>query len=306
MSRYFVKRILETIPLMLIISIFVFMFIHLIPGDPARTLAGLDAEEWEVEAIREDYGLNDPIIVQYFNYMKGLLHGDMGRSMKSDTPVTELIFDRMRSTLKLVLAGILWAPALGIFIGVVSAIQHGKALDHICMLLAIMGLSAPGFWLGLMGIQIFSVDLGWLPSGGLESWKSFILPSFTMGCGIMAVLARYSRSSMMETLREDYVRTARAKGQKESLVMFIHAFKNSLIQIVTILGLQIGGLLSGSVLTESVFSIPGIGRLLTDSIAFRDYSVVQGLLMMFALQYVLINLIVDLLYGVINPKIRLD
>ena len=306
MSRYFVKRILETIPLMLIISIFVFMFIHLIPGDPARTLAGLDAEEWEVEAIREDYGLNDPIIVQYFNYMKGLLHGDMGRSMKSDTPVTELIFDRMRSTLKLVLAGILWAPALGIFIGVVSAIQHGKALDHICMLLAIMGLSAPGFWLGLMGIQIFSVDLGLLPSGGLESWKSFILPSFTMGCGIMAVLARYSRSSMMETLREDYVRTARAKGQKESLVMFIHAFKNSLIQIVTILGLQIGGLLSGSVLTESVFSIPGIGRLLTDSIAFRDYSVVQGLLMMFALQYVLINLIVDLLYGVINPKIRLD
>lgn len=306
MSRYFVRRILETIPLMLIISIFVFMFIHLIPGDPARTIAGLDAEESEVQAIREQYDLDKPLVVQYFNYMKKLFHGDMGRSMKSDTPVTQMIFDRMKSTLKLVLAGILWAPVLGIFIGVISAINHGKALDHVCMLIAIMGLSAPGFWLGLMGIQIFSVDLGWLPSGGLDSWKGFILPSFTMGIGIMAVLARYSRSSMMETLREDYVRTARAKGQKESLVMFAHAFRNSLIQIITILGLQIGGLLSGSVLTETVFSIPGIGRLLVDSIAFRDYSVVQGLLMMFALQYVLINLIVDLLYGVINPKIRLD
>ncbi len=306
MSRYFVKRILQTIPLMLVISILVFLFIHMIPGDPARTMAGLDAEQSEVEAIREEYGLNDPLIVQYVNYMKGLFTGDLGRSLKSDTPVAELIVDRMQNTLKLVFAGILWAPVLGIFIGVISAIKRGKALDHGCMLLAITGLSAPGFWLGLMGIQIFSVQLGWLPSGGLDSWTGYILPSFTMGCGIMAVLARYSRSSMLETLREDYVRTARAKGQKEFLVMFLHAFCNSLIQVITILGLQIGGLLSGSVLTETVFSIPGMGRLLVDSIAFRDYPVIQGLLMLFAFQYVIINLIVDLLYGVINPKIRYD
>lgn len=306
MSRYFVKRILQTIPLMLVISILVFLFIHMIPGDPARTMAGLDAEQSEVEAIREEYGLNDPLIVQYVNYMKGLFTGDLGRSLKSDTPVAELIVDRMQNTLKLVFAGILWAPVLGIFIGVISAIKRGKALDHGCMLLAITGLSAPGFWLGLMGIQIFSVQLGWLPSGGLDSWIGYILPSFTMGCGIMAVLARYSRSSMLETLREDYVRTARAKGQKEFLVMFLHAFRNSLIQVITILGLQIGGLLSGSVLTETVFSIPGMGRLLVDSIAFRDYPVIQGLLMLFAFQYVIINLIVDLLYGVINPKIRYD
>ena len=269
-------------------------------------MAGLDAEQSEVEAIREEYGLNDPLIVQYVNYMKGLFTGDLGRSLKSDTPVAELIVDRMQNTLKLVFAGILWAPVLGIFIGVISAIKRGKALDHGCMLLAITGLSAPGFWLGLMGIQIFSVQLGWLPSGGLDSWTGYILPSFTMGCGIMAVLARYSRSSMLETLREDYVRTARAKGQKEFLVMFLHAFRNSLIQVITILGLQIGGLLSGSVLTETVFSIPGMGRLLVDSIAFRDYPVIQGLLMLFAFQYVIINLIVDLLYGVINPKIRYD
>lgn len=306
MSRYFVKRILQTIPLMLVISILVFLFIHMIPGDPARTMAGLDAEQSEVEAIREEYGLNDPLIVQYVNYMKGLFTGDLGRSLKSDTPVAELIVDRMQNTLKLVFAGILWAPVLGIFIGVISAIKRGKALDHGCMLLAITGLSAPGFWLGLMGIQIFSVQLGWLPSGGLDSWTGYILPSFTMGCGIMAVLARYSRSSMLETLREDYVRTARAKEQKEFLVMFVHAFRNSLIQVITILGLQIGGLLSGSVLTETVFSIPGMGRLLVDSIAFRDYPVIQGLLMLFAFQYVIINLIVDLLYGVINPKIRYD
>ncbi len=306
MSRYFVKRILQTIPLMLVISILVFLFIHMIPGDPARTMAGLDAEQSEVEAIREEYGLNDPLIVQYVNYMKGLFTGDLGRSLKSDTPVAQLIVDRMQNTLKLVFAGILWAPVLGIFIGVISAIKRGKALDHGCMLLAITGLSAPGFWLGLMGIQIFSVQLGWLPSGGLDSWTGYILPSFTMGCGIMAVLARYSRSSMLETLREDYVRTARAKGQKEFLVMFLHAFRNSLIQVITILGLQIGGLLSGSVLTETVFSIPGMGRLLVDSIAFRDYPVIQGLLMLFAFQYVIINLIVDLLYGVINPKIRYD
>lgn len=306
MGRYFVRRILETIPLMLIISIFVFMFIHLLPGDPAKTLAGVEATVEEVEAIREEWGLNDPLIVQYGNYMKDLLRGDMGRSLKSSTPVTELIMSRFQYTIQLVLAGVLWAPALGIFIGVMCAIKRGKAFDLGGMLFAIAGLSAPGFWVGLMLIQVFAVNLGWLPSGGLDSWKSLVLPSIVMGLGIMAVLARYSRSSMLETLREDYVRTARAKGQKESVVMFRHAFKNSLIQVVTILGLQIGGLLSGSVITETIFSIPGMGRLLVDSIAYRDYPAIQGLLMIFSLQYVLINLFVDLLYGVINPKIRYD
>lgn len=306
MGRYFVRRILETIPLMLIISIFVFMFIHLLPGDPAKTLAGVEATVEEVEAIREEWGLNDPLIVQYGNYMKDLLRGDMGRSLKSSTPVTELILSRFQYTIQLVLAGVLWAPALGIFIGVMCAIKRGKAFDLGGMLFAIAGLSAPGFWVGLMLIQVFAVNLGWLPSGGLDSWRSLVLPSVVMGLGIMAVLARYSRSSMLETLREDYVRTARAKGQKESVVMFRHAFKNSLIQVVTILGLQIGGLLSGSVITETIFSIPGMGRLLVDSIAYRDYPAIQGLLMIFSLQYVLINLFVDLLYGVINPKIRYD
>ena len=306
MGRYVARRLLETIPLMIIISIVVFMFIHLIPGDPAKTLAGVEAPLEEVEAIREELGLNDPLIIQYFNWVKDALRGDLGRSFKSDLPVTELIWSRFQFTIQLVFAGLVWAPFVGIFIGVMCAIKRGTWIDLGGMLFAICGLSAPGFWLGLMGIQFFSVNLGWLPSGGLESIKHLILPSMVMGTGIMATLARYSRSSMLETLREDYVRTARAKGQREQIVMFRHAFMNSLIQVVTILGLQIGGLLSGSVLTETIFSIPGMGRLLTDSIAYRDYPTIQGILLIFALQYVLINLIVDVLYGVINPKIRYD
>lgn len=306
MGRYVARRLLETIPLMIIISIVVFMFIHLIPGDPAKTLAGVEAPLEEVEAIREELGLNDPLLVQYFNWIKDALRGDLGRSFKSDLPVTELIWSRFQFTIQLVFAGLIWAPFVGIFIGVMCAIKRGTWVDLGGMLFAICGLSAPGFWLGLMGIQFFSVKLGWLPSGGLGTLKHMILPSMVMGTGIMATLARYSRSSMLETLREDYVRTARAKGQKEQIVMFRHAFMNSLIQVVTILGLQIGGLLSGSVLTETIFSIPGMGRLLTDSIAYRDYPTIQGILLIFALQYVLINLIVDVLYGVINPKIRYD
>ena len=291
MGRYFLRRVLQTIPLMLIISIIVFLFIHIIPGDPVRTLAGKDAEVEEIEAIREELGLNDNVFVRYFNYMGRLFKGDL---------------ERMINTVKLVISAMIWAPVLGILFGVVSAVHRGKFADHLLMFIAILGLSAPGFWLGLMGIQAFSVQLGWLPVSGLNGWKGMILPSFVMGIGAMAELARYSRSSMLDVMREDYVRTARPKGQKESKVIFFHGFRNALIQIVTILGLQIGALLSGSVLTETVFSIPGIGRLLVDSIAFRDYPVIQALLMLFAFQYVVINLIVDVLYGVINPKIRLE
>lgn len=306
MGRYVARRLLETIPLLLVISIFVFMFIHLLPGDPARQMAGLEAPPEEVEAIREEFGLNKPLLVQYFDYMKGLFTGNMGRSLKSNIPVSEMIWARFQYTIQLVFAGLIWGPVLGILIGVISAIKRGTWADMLGMLIAICGLSAPGFVLGLVGIQFFSVKLGMFPTGGLESIKSLFLPSIVMGTGIMATLARYSRSSMLETLREDYVRTARAKGQKESIVMFRHAFKNSLIQVVTILGLQVGGLLSGSVITENIFSIPGMGRLLTDSIQYRDYPTIQGLLMIFAVEYVLINLIVDVLYGVINPKIRFD
>ena len=222
MGRYIVRRLLETIPLLLIISIFVFMFIHLLPGDPARQMAGLEAPPEEVEAIREEFGLNKPLLVQYFDYMKGLFTGNMGRSLKSKTPVAEMIGSRFPYTLQLVFAGLLWGPILGILIGVICAIKRGTWADMTGMLIAICGLSAPGFVLGLVGIQFFSVQLGLFPTSGLESWKSFILPSVVMGTGIMATLARYSRSSMLETLREDYVRTARALRLRDHGDHFLH------------------------------------------------------------------------------------
>lgn len=304
MGRYIAKRIAGAIPLLIAISFLVFMFIHLIPGDPARLIAGMDATKEEVNTIREQLGLNKPLLTQYFDYMKGLLTLDLGNSIKNNMTVVETIAPKLKPTLILTVCSMLWAVVLGVFLGVIAAVRRGKPLDYISMIVAISGISVPSFWLGLMLIQQFSVKLGWFPTGGLDTVKSYLLPSITMGCGIMAILARFTRSSMLETLREDYVRTARAKGLKEPLVVLGHAFRNSLIEVVTVAGLQIGGLLSGSVMVETVFSISGLGRLLVDSINFRDYKVVQALLLFFALEYIVINLVVDILYGFLNPKVR--
>lgn len=304
MGKYFCKRVASAIPLLLVISFVIFMFIHMIPGDPARMIAGQDATKEDVEVVREQLGLNDPLLVQYGKYMKGLFTGDLGDSIKNGKTVVETIAPRMKPTIMLTVSAMIWATIIGIALGIISAVFHGRTLDYIGMIIAISGISVPSFWLGLELIQGFSVALQWLPTGGLDSWQSYILPSLTMGTGIMAVLGRFTRSTMLETMREDYVRTARAKGLKETLVVMRHAFKNSLIEIITVAGLQIGGLLSGSVMAETVFSIPGLGRLLVDSINFRDYKVVQALLLFFAAEYIVINLIVDVLYGVINPKIR--
>ncbi len=304
LGRYALQRLLGVIPLLLVVSVLVFLFIHLIPGDPARLLAGKDATLEEIEGIREQLGLNLPIWQQYFNYMGDLLRGDMGQSIRSGLPVTEMLSSRLMPTIWLTLLSMVWATVLGLTIGVISAVYRNRWPDYAGTLTAISGMSIPGFWLGLVLIQIFSVELGWFPTGGVDSWKSYILPSITLGAGIMSMLARYSRSSMLETLREDYIRTGRAKGLREFVVVGSHALRNSLIQVVTVAGLQFGFLLGGSVMVETVFSIPGIGRLLVDSILFRDYTVIQALLLLFATQFILINLIVDLLYGVINPKIR--
>ena len=306
MGRYLGKRLISTIPLLLVISFVVFMFIHMIPGDPARLVAGQDATKEDVAVVREQLGLDEPLFVQYGKYMKGLFTGDLGNSIKNGKTVAETIAPRLKPTIMLTFSSMIWAAIIGIAIGIIAAVFHGRILDYVGMIIAIAGISVPSFWLGLELIQLFSVSLGWLPTSGLETWKSYILPSLTMGAGIMAVLARFSRSSMLETMREDYVRTARAKGLSESLVVMRHAFKNSLIEIVTVAGLQIGGLLSGSVMAETVFSIPGLGRLLVDSIQMRDYKVVQALLLFFATEYILINLIVDVLYGVINPRVRMS
>ena len=298
MGRYLGKRLISTIPLLLVISFVVFMFIHMIPGDPARLVAGQDATKEDVAVVREQLGLDEPLLVQYGKYMKGLFTGDLGNSIKNGKTVAETIAPRLKPTIMLTFSSMIWAAIIGIAIGIIAAVFHGRILDYVGMIIAIAGISVPSFWLGLELIQLFSVSLGWLPTSGLETWKSYILPSLTMGAGIMAVLARFSRSSMLETMREDYVRTARAKGLSESLVVMRHA--------LTVAGLQIGGLLSGSVMAETVFSIPGLGRLLVDSIQMRDYKVVQALLLFFATEYILINLIVDVLYGVINPRVRYE
>jgi glutathione transport system permease protein len=304
MGRYVVKRILSTIPLLLAITFLVFMFIHLIPGDPARLIAGMDATQQEVNTVRQGLGLDKPLLVQYLDYMKGLFTGDLGNSIKNNATVVATIMPRFRPTIILTITSMIWATILGVFLGIIAAVRRGRPLDYLCMIIAISGISIPGFWLGLELIQIFSVNLGWFPTAGLETAKSYVLPSITMGCGIMAILARFTRSSMLENMKEDYVRTARAKGLSEPVVILKYAFRNSLIEVVTVASLQIGGLLSGSVMTETVFSIPGLGRLLVDSINFRDYKVVQALLLFFALEYIVINLITDIVYGFLNPKIR--
>ncbi|MGX4585404.1 ABC transporter permease subunit [Paenibacillus chitinolyticus] len=304
MGRYALQRLLGVIPLLFVVSVLVFMFIHLIPGDPARLVAGKEATLEEINGIRAQLGLDLPLWQQYFNYMGKLLHGDLGSSLRSGLPVSDMLMSRLTPTLILTFLSLGWALIIGLLIGTISAVNRNRWPDYVGMLTAISGISIPGFWLGLVLIQIFSVQLGWFPTGGVDSWKSYILPSLTLGAGIMSMLARFSRSSMLETMREDYIRTGRSKGLSEFIVVGRHALRNSLIQVVTVAGLQFGFLLGGSVMVETVFSIPGLGRLLVDSISFRDYTVIQALLLLFATQFILINLIVDMLYGVLNPKIR--
>lgn len=306
MKQYVLKRLLNIIPIMLVVSIIIFMFIHLIPGDPARIVAGPKATLEEIEIMREKLGLNDPYIVQYKNFMVGVFSGNWGTSIKSNLPVWDVIIPRIKPTLILAIFSIIWSVVAGISIGVISAIKRGKLIDYIVMIGATSGISVPLFWLGLMLMQIFSVKLGWFPTTGVDSFSSYVLPSITLGAGITAMIARYTRSSMIEILKENYIRTSRAKGLHEFIVINKHALRNSLVDVITIVGLQFGFLLAGSVLVETVFAIPGLGRLLIDSILFRDYTVVQTVLLIFTFQFIIINLIVDVLYGIANPKIRYE
>ncbi len=303
MLDYAIKRIFGVIPTLLLVSIFVFLFIHLIPGDPARLVAGEDATIEDVKLIREDLGLDRPLYVQYLSYMKGLMRGDLGTSMKTKKPVLEEIGNRFFPTFTLTIFSIFWSVVFGLIIGMVSAVNRGKWQDYTGMFAAVSGISLPSFWLGLMMIQIFSVKLGWFPTGGYGTLKHYVLPSITLGAGVAAVIARFSRSSVMDILKEDYVRTARAKGLKEKIVVWKHVFRNALIPIVTMVGLRFGFLLGGSVVIETVFSWPGMGSLLIDSVAFRDYPMIQSEILIFSLQFITINLIVDLLYAVLNPEI---
>lgn len=306
MLKFIVRRLLGIIPTLLIVSMVIFLFVRMIPGDPARLVAGADASIQDIQAVRIELGLDKPVVTQYFNFMGNLSHGDLGKSLKTRQPVIEEIGSRFMPTFWLTLTSMAWALVLGLVIGVISATKRNKWQDYTGMFAAVSGLSLPSFWLGLMLMQLFSVQLGWFPTNGFDSWKSLVLPSLTLGAGVAAVIARFTRSSLMEVLREDYVRTARAKGLHSSIVVLKHALRNALIPVVTMTGLQFGFLLGGSVVVETVFSWPGLGRLLIDSVAFRDYPTIQAEMLLFALEFILINLIVDLLYAVLNPQIRLE
>lgn len=306
MFRFVTRRLLEIIPILFLVTIFIFLFVHLIPGDPARLVAGIDATIEDVEVVRKELGLDKPLHIQYFNYMGNLLQGDFGTSLKTKRPVIEEIGSRFMPTFWLTLWSMVWAVIVGLLIGAISATKRNKWQDYFGMFGAVSGLSMPSFWLGLMLIQLFAVTLGWLPTGGLESWKSFILPAFTLGTGVAAVIARFTRSSLMDVLKEDYIRTGRSKGLTERNIVWGHGLRNAMIPVVTMTGLQFGFLLGGSVVIETVFSWPGVGKLLIDSVSYRDYPIIQTEMLLFAVEFILINLVVDLLYGILNPQIRYE
>lgn len=306
MLRYIIKRLLYTVPVLLGISLLLFFMLRMLPGDPAQVLAGQMASAEEVEMIRHQLGLDQPVMLQYVHFLNRLAHFDLGRSARTQNPVIQEIWARLPNTLLLAVLAISLACLLGIPAGVVSAVKPYSWLDYLMTSAALFGISMPVFWLGLMLVLIFSVTLHWLPAGGTGSWKHLILPSFTLAMFVVAFIARMTRSTMLEILSQDYTTTARSKGLTEKVVVIKHALKNAMIPIITVIGLQFGMLLGGAVLTETVFAWPGLGRLIVDSILARDYAVTQGAILIFGLLYVLVNLVVDLLYAVLDPRIRYD
>jgi glutathione transport system permease protein len=306
MLRYILKRIVGVIPTLIIVITFVFFFVRLIPGDPARMVAGEQATIQDVEAVRAQLGLDQPVPVQYVKYIGGLLHGDLGTSLRTKRPVLTEVAARYGNTMALTIASLLWSSIVGILLGVWSGKNRGKWQDFTGMTFAVSGISLPGFWVGFLLIMLFSVRLRWFPTTGAGSIKNLVLPAITLGTSIAAIIARFTRSSIIEVLKDDYIRTARAKGLKERTVIWGHAFRNSMISVVTVVGLQFGFLLGGSVVTEAVFAYPGLGQLLIESVNYRDYPAIQSLILIFSLQFIIINLIVDILYAVLNPEIKLS
>ncbi|MCS7173241.1 MAG: ABC transporter permease [Armatimonadetes bacterium] len=304
MWPYVLKRLLLAFPVLLGVSVVVFATLRLIPGDPAQIMAGQAATQEVVEEIRRSLGLDQPLPVQYLYFLRNILRGDLGRSLFSGAPVVEELGQRFPRTVRLAMASMALAALIGIPAGIVAATRRLSWVDTLVMVLALAGVSMPVFWLGLNLILVFSVRLGWLPAFGHETWRHLVLPSLTLGTASAAVIARMTRSSMLEVLGQDYIRTARAKGLLERAVVYRHALRNALIPVVTILGLQLGTLLSGAVLTETVFAWPGIGRLLVEAVLARDYPVVQGTVLLIATTFVVLNLLVDILYALLDPRIR--
>jgi len=304
MIQFVAKRLLGLLPTLLIVGFLVFLFVHVLPGDPARLAAGPDANQETVELVRKDLGLDKPLPQQFIRFVRGVLHWDFGTSLRTKRPVSTEIADRFMPTFWLTLWSMVWSVVIGMAIGIVSAVWRNQWPDRVGMTLAVSGISFPAFALGMVLMQTFSVQLGWLPTVGDDTWRHYVLPSLTLGAAVAAIMARFTRSSFVEILGEDFIRTARAKGLDEQRVVIKHGLRNALIPVVTMMGLQFGFLLGGSIVVEKVFNWPGLGRLLVDAVDMRDYPVIQALVLLFSLEFILINLVVDVLYGIINPVIR--
>ncbi len=304
MLKYVISKLISLVLILFVVSILVFMMVHLIPGDPVLNMLGLHAPPEAVQATRDKLGLNDPLAVQYKNFIVNIMRGDFGVSIRTRKPVLEEIVGRYKYTLILAVGGTIVAALIGIIIGIISAVKQNKFLDNFLMIFSLLSVSTPSFFLAIIFILVFSLYLGWFPSIGMYSAKHYVLPIFALGMQSVGLIARMTRSAMLEVLREDYVRTAYAKGVPRVSVIMSHALRNALIPIITILGLRFGGLLAGSALIESVFAIPGIGRLMIDAVLTRDYPVVQSTVLVMSATFVVINTIVDILYRFVDPRIH--
>ncbi len=306
MLQYTLRRVLIAFPSVLGVMIIVFAMVRLAPGDPAQLLAGEFADAQTIELIRERFGLNEPTHVQFYRFVSGVVQGDFGMSTRTNRAVTADLRSYFPNTIELALGAILVALVFGIPAGILAALRPNSPFDLSVMIGALIGVSMPVFWFGLLAILIFSVQLGWFPVAGRGTIRHLVLPAITLGLSSMAIIARMTRSSMLEVLNQDFIRTARAKGLFGRGVVMKHALRNALVPVVTVVGLQFGALLAGAVITETVFSWPGIGRLLVDSIRARDYPVVQGSVLLIAVTFIFVNLVVDLVYGFIDPRIRYE
>lgn len=304
--RFLVRRLVLTIPVLLGVATLVFSLIHLIPGDPAQAMLGDTATPQQVDELRTRLGLDRPLIEQYASFLSGVARGDLGTSMRTGLPVASQILERMPATAQLAAAAMIAAILFSMPLGIAAAVWRGTPIDHAAMTMALMGISIPNFWLGPLLAIVFAVELGWLPASGRGTLSHLVLPAVSLGAALAAILARMTRATLLEELREQYVTAARARGASRLRSVLRHAFRNSLIPVVTLLGLQFGAVLTGAVITETIFAWPGIGRLLIQSIGFRDYPIVQGCILLIALTYLAVNLLTDLAYGVLDPRIRYE
>ena len=312
MFNFIIRRLLMTIPVMLFVAFFIFSLLYLTPGDPAALIAGDQSSEADILRIRQSLGLDQPYLVRFFEWLMAVLRGDLGVSIFSKLPVTTLIAQRLEPTLALMALTMIISVLIAVPMGVLAAAKQGSLIDRFVMALAVFGFSVPVFAIGYLLSWTFALQLGWLPVQGYSPisegfWpfvRSLILPSFSLSCVYIALVARISRTAMIDVLSQDYIRTARAKGLGQAPVLFLHALKNAAIPIVTVIGIGVALLIGGAVVTETVFAIPGVGRLVVDAILRRDYPVIQGVILMFSLGYVIINLIVDLIYTFLDPRVR--